>query len=501
MLLGASALLAFFNLASRLMGLVRDRILASHFGASDILDVYYISFQIPDLIFNLLAIGAVSTAFIPLFIEYETKKGKEDAWKLTSNFLHLLLAILFVGVAVLFVLTPWLVDIVAPGFDEGKKYMVTIFTRVMLLSPLLFAVSMVAGSVLQASNRFLAFAVAPLAYNLGIIIGAVFLEPMFGPLGLAEGVVLGALLHLAVQLPALLKAGFRWVRIFDYKEEGTRRILKLILPRSFGLAAAQVNWMVLNALATTLGIGTVSALNFALNLQYVPIALVGISAAVASFPTMSREALSDGKAFSARITRTLNNILLLIVPMSFLFFYLREDVVRILLGSGLFGPKDVGLTADLLGFFILGVSAQSIIPILARSFYAMQNTRIPVLAGIISVGVSIFLAFRLIDGWGVLALPLSYAAMGVINCLILLTFLKKRMAGFSLSRLAVNFSKIVYASVIMVLVLTLVDVFVDFGVDLGGSILQVLIFSLIGTLTFWLFSRIIGLLKNNDQHP
>ncbi|MBI2064364.1 MAG: hypothetical protein HYT66_01495, partial [Candidatus Yanofskybacteria bacterium] len=222
-LLGASALLAFFNLASRLMGLVRDRILASRFGASDILDVYYISFQIPDLLFNLLAIGAVSTAFIPLFIEYETKKGKEDAWKLTSNFLNLLLAVLFIGVAILFVLTPWLIDIVAPGFDEGKSYMAILFTRVMLASPLVFALSMVAGSVLQASNRFLAFAAAPLAYNIGIIIGAVFLEPMFGPLGLAEGVVLGALLHLAVQLPALLKTGFRWVRIFDYKEEGTRR--------------------------------------------------------------------------------------------------------------------------------------------------------------------------------------------------------------------------------------------------------------------------------------
>lgn len=477
------------------MGLVRDRILASRFGASDILDVYYISFQIPDLLFNLLAVGAVSTAFIPLFIEYETKKSKEEAWKLTSNFLHLLLAILFVGVAILFMLTPWLVDIIAPGFDEGKRYMATVFTRVMLLSPLLFAFSMVAGSVLQASNRFLAFSLAPLAYNLGIIIGAVFLEPAFGPLGLAEGVVLGALLHLAVQLPALFKSGFRWVKIFDYKEKGTRRILKLILPRSFGLAAAQMNWMILNGLATTLGVGTVSALNFALNLQYVPIALVGISAAVASFPTMSREAISDGKTFSSRVSRTLNNILLLVVPMSFLFFYLREDVVRILLGSGLFGPKDVGLTADILGFFIIGVFAQSIIPILARSFYATQNTRIPVLAGIISVGASIFLAFRLIDGWGVLALPLSYASMGILNCLILLTLLNRRLAGFSLSRLAVNFSKITYTSIIMVLVLTLVDVFVDFSVDFSGSLLRAAIFSLLGILTFWLFSRIIGLFK------
>ena len=427
MLLGASALLAFFNLASRVMGLVRDRVLASRFGASDILDVYYISFQIPDFIFNLLAIGAISTAFIPLFIEYETKRSKEEAWKLASNFLNLLLAGLLVAIGVLFIFTPSLIDVIAPGFSGEKKYLASTFTGVMFASPLIFAVSIVAGSVLQASNRFLAFAMAPIAYNIGIIIGAVYFEPLFGPLGLAEGVVLGALLHLTVQFPALFKTGFRWFRIFDYKDEGTLRMLKLILPRSFGLAAVQVNWIVLNALATTLGIGTVTALNFAFNLQFVPVALVGISVAVASFPTMSREALEDRTAFAARIAKTIRGILLLIVPLSFIFWYAREYIVGILLGTGIFGARDVKLTADILGFFMLGVFAQSIIPILARSFYALQNTKIPVLAGLAAVLVNVILAFFLIESMDAMALPLSYALAGILNAAILGVMLKRKL--------------------------------------------------------------------------
>ncbi|MEX2090925.1 MAG: murein biosynthesis integral membrane protein MurJ [Candidatus Paceibacterota bacterium] len=492
-LLGASALLAFFNLASRLMGLIRDRILASRFGASDILDVYYISFQIPDFIFNLLAVGAISTAFIPLFIEYETKKGKESAWKLTSNFLNLLLVAVFAGVALLFILTPWLISIISPGFAPEKKDLAILFTRVMLISPLLFTVSIIAGSVLQATNRFLAFASAPLAYNAGIIIGAVILEPKFGPLGLAEGVVLGALLHLIVQFPSLRRTGFRWFKVFDFKDEGVRKMLKLILPRSFGLAAVQVNWTVLNALATTLGVGTVATLNFAFNLHFVPVALIGISVAVASFPTMSREALLNNNILVSRISRTLNGILILVIPLSFLFIYLREDVVRILLGSGLFGPSDIRTTADILGFFILGVFAQSAIPVLARTFYAIQNTIIPVLAGIISVAFNIFLAFWLLPEWGVLALPLSYALAGILNFIVLLWFLKRKMAGFSLSMIAVNFSKIVYVSMAMILVLTFVDVFVNFGTNLAGSLLKVLALSLLGALTFWIFSRMLGI--------
>ncbi len=494
-LLGASAMLAFFGLASRLMGLVRDRILASRFGASDVLDVYYISFQIPDFIFNLLAIGAVSTAFIPLFIEYENKNGKEAAWKLASNFLNVLMAVLFAGVVVLFILTPWLVDVIAPGFAEEKKYLATLFTRVMLFSPLIFAVSTVAGSVLQALNRFVAFAAAPLAYNLGIIVGAVFFEPMFGPLGLAEGVVLGALLHLAVQIPALKKTGFRWFKIFDRTDQGVRKIFKLIVPRSFGLAAVQINWIVLNALATTLGIGAVAALNFAYNLQFVPIALVGISVAVATFPTMSREALANRGVFAGRIAKTLNGILFVIVPLSFLFAYLREDIVRILLGSGVFGAKDILVTSDILGFFVIGVFAQSVIPVLARAFYAMQDTKTPVLAGVVSVGLNIFLAFWLIGGSGISALPFSYALAGILNALMLAVFLKRKVPEFHLSSVALNFSKVVYASIVMLIVLVLADIFIDLGVGLAGSILQVVVFSSLGALIFWALSSILGVEK------
>lgn len=491
-ILGAGILLAFFNLASRVMGLVRDRILASRLGASDVLDVYYISFQIPDFIFNLLVIGAISSVFIPVFIEYESKKGLEQAWKLTSNFLNILTALLLVFVGSMFILAPFLLDLIAPGFSEEKRSMAVLFTRVMMFSPLIFGVSMIAGSVLQSLNRFLSFAMAPLAYNLGIIIGVLFLEPLFGPLGLAEGVVLGAVLHLAIQLPALKRTGFKWFWIFDTADEGLRKILKLIAPRSLGLAAVQINWIVLNSLATTLGIGVVSSLNFAYNLHFVPIALIGISMAIASFPVISKDALSGREVLSPRVFKILNQILFVIIPLSFIFAYMKNDIVAILLGAGMFGPKEIGMTAGLLGFFMIGVFAQSIIPVLARSFYAMQNTLIPVMASIISVAFNVFLAVSFIGETGKEILPISFSLAGILNMTILIYFLGVKIK-LDIRKLALNFVKIFYSSVMMLLVIILIDIPLDFSSDLAGSILQVGALSLAGMLTFLFFSSILGI--------
>ena len=282
-LLGASAMLALLGLLSRVLGVLRDRILASHFGASDLLDVYYVSFNIPDFVFNLLVVGAVSSAFIPVFIEYQSRKNGEE-WNLVNNFLNILMVTMTTTVGILLIITPWIVGLIAPGFSADKKELAVLFTRVMLFSPIIFSISVVVGSVLQVFHRFLAYAFAPIMYNLGIILGAIFLVPKFGPLGLAEGVVLGALLHLLVQLPALRGVGFKWKKIWNYGDAGMIKILKLMIPRTIGLAAVQINWIILNAMATTISTGSVVILNFANNFQYLPISLVGISAAVASFP-------------------------------------------------------------------------------------------------------------------------------------------------------------------------------------------------------------------------
>ena len=428
----ASILLAVFQLLSRLVGLLRDRVLASHFGASDILDVYYTAFNIPDFVFNLLVVGAVSSAFIPVFIE-NRHKDEAGAWKMAANFFNVLFVSVMVTVVLLFFFVPSLVDLIAPGFSGPKKDLAILFTRVMLLSPLIFSVSVVFGSILQSFNRFLAYAFAPIAYNLGIIFGVLVLEPKFGPLGLAEGVVLGAFLHLAVQVPAAWRAGFKWQAIFDFGSEGMRKIFRLMMPRTIGLAAAQINTIVLYALATLMPVGAVAIYSFANNLQFVPIALVGISIATASFPTLSRKALlEDKREFVGQLKQDLKKTFFLVVPFSVLVFLFRNEIVGLVLQVGQFSAVDTLQTARVAGFFMIGVWAQSIVPILSRAFYALQDTKTPVAISIVSVALNILLAFYFVrfGSWGVEGLALAFSLAGILNALLLLVFLKRKIVRY-----------------------------------------------------------------------
>ena len=487
----ASALLAVFGLLSRFSGLVRDRILASRFGASDILDVYYVSFNIPDLIFNLIVVGAVSSAFIPVFIERRTK-DENKAWGLANNFLNLIvIAVAFVS-AISFFFIPFIINILAPGFSWEKKEMAVLFTRVMLLSPVIFSASVVMGSILQSFKRFLAYSIAPILYNAGIIIGAIFFEPKFGPLGLAEGVVLGAVLHFLIQAPAVFKAGFRWNAVISFKDQYLRKIFTLMVPRTLGLAAMQLNWIITNAIATTIAVGSVAILNFANNLQYVPIAFIGLSVAVASFPVLSEEALvEDKKDFSSRISKTLKQILTITIPLSAIMIYLREDIVRIILGAGNFKIDDIKTTAGVLGIFGIGVFAQSIIPFLSRSFYAMQNTKIPVISAVASVLVNVGLIFYFMKffSWQnpIFVLPLAFSISGILNALLLFILLNKKLPQLKISKQLSDIGKIFFISGIMYFSIEYLDEFIFGGIDFynfWGSFYHVFVIGTIGVLIF-----------------
>lgn len=489
----ASLLLAFFYLLSRVAGLWRDRVLASRFGASDLLDVYYVSFNLPDLVFNLLVAGAISAAFIPVFVEYQSRKNGEE-WKLANNFLNSLLLLTVLFSAVLFALAPAVISLLAPGFLGPKKDLAILFTRVMLVSPLIFSASVVLGSLLPVFDRFLALAMAPVMYNLGIILGAVVLEPAFGPLGLAEGVVLGALLHLLIQMPSIWKTGWRWQGVWQWGERGLVKIFRLALPRAIGLAAGHINWVILNAMATTVGLGAVAIFNLANNLQYLPIALVGISVAVASFPSLSREALQkDKKEFGRRVERHLNQVVFWVVPFSVLLFFIREEAVRLILYSGNFSVADARLTAKVLGFFLWGVVAQSLVPVLSRSFYALQNTKTPTVIGLASVLLNTALAFYLMkSGWGLTGLALAFSVAGIFNAVLLLVYLKKHLAGWPFSRFGIFFGKVLLATLAMSMALYGASAaHVVVGGGFWPDLIRTTAYSFIALLTFLVFSRIL----------
>ncbi len=463
----AALLLGSAALASRFLGLIRDRIFAAEFGAGDTLDMYFAAFRIPDLIYNILIAGAISAAFIPIFLE-EYQKRREYAWNIAANFLNVMAVVLgslaFLG----FIVMPWFVHLIVPGFSEEKREMTVLLSRIMLLSPVFFGISAVFSGVNQSFHRFLPYALAPILYNIGIIFGVLVLVPAWGTVGLAWGVVLGALAHLMIQFPPAIFAGYRFAPIFSVRLYEFIRMVRLMLPRAFGLAAIQINLWVMTAIASLLSVGSVAVFNFANNLQYLPIGIVGISFAVASFPTLSRAASGRKREeFLSTLSLVVRRILFLVLPLAVLMFILRAQIVRVVLGAGLFGWEDTRLTAAVLGIFTIGIVAHSVAPTIYRAFYATQDTLTPVMVSvggiILNILLSVFFVFVLLQNGlseilgqvldigdlsntPLLGLPLAFSLSGIATAFVLFLVFFMRFRGAYQKEIISSFLRLTFLS-------------------------------------------------------
>lgn len=418
------------SLASRLIGVVRDRVLASTFGAGDTLDAYYAAFRVPDFLYNLVILGALSAAFIPVFTEYLEKKERGEAWRLAERVLSIVGAVMGVLCIILFFVAPSLIPLTVPGFSGDKLALTISLARIMSLSTFFLALSAVMGGVLQATRRFVAFSLAPVFYNVGIIAGAVFLVPNFGPIGLAWGVVAGAALHLITQSSVALKIGLERIPFPSFRYPGVRRILSLMAPRTAGLAVTQINLVIILAIASTLSIGSVSVLNLATNLQTVPIGIIAISFAVAAFPSLSRAASGkDQKEFKQVLGSTARKIVFLILPASALFLILRAQIVRLILGDGAFDWDDTIRTANVLGIMASSLLAQALIPLLARAFYALQDTWTPLWIGIAAEASNLLLALALRESFGVLGLATAFSVSAWVSVFLMWTQLRSKQGS------------------------------------------------------------------------
>lgn len=427
----AALLIAIAGIASRILGFFRDRILASQFGAGDVLDAYYAAFRIPDLIYSFLVLGALSVAFIPVFTELLADKKEDEAWKLTSGILHLLLFLL--GILALFgiLFAPWLTGLIAPGFVSEKREIVIMLTRVMLLSPIFLAVSAVFGGVLVSFKQFAAYSFAPVFYNIGIICGALFLVPLFGPLGLAWGVVLGSFLHMLVQYPSLYRTGFRYQLYFmhAWKDRALRRVVKLMIPRSLGMAVNQVSLLVMTIFASTLASGSLAVFTLANNIQSVPLGLFGIAFSLAVFPSLSFFAAKKReKDFFEILTQTSRRILFFVLPLSIFMIVFRAQFVRVILGSGQFDWEDTILTFEVLGLLSVSLFAQSLIPLFARAFFALQNTKTPFYIALVSTALQITLIPLLLPRYTVLGLAIAFSVGSIINFVFLYFALRRKVS-------------------------------------------------------------------------
>ncbi len=445
----AALILGVASLASKALGLLRDRILAGEFGAGRELDIYLAAFRIPDFIFNIVVIGALSAGFIPVFTKLISEKKEQRAFRTANAVLNLLFIVLIFFCLLAIIFAPNLIYLLTPGFDSAKKEATVELTRIMFLSPIFLLLSSVIGGILQSYQRFFVYSLSPILYNLGIIIGAIHFTELWGLKGLAWGVVLGSFLHFAIQLPIAIKLGFSYQWVIDLKDNGVRKIIRMMIPRTLTLFVVQFNLLVITIIASTLDEGSLVVFNFANNLQSFPLGLFAISFAIASFPILSSLSGKEKRnEFAKNLNITIKQILFFIIPTSIFLIVLRAQIVRIILGWGKFDWQDTILTLNALQIFALSLFAQALIPLLSRAFWALHDAKTPFFAALISAVINLILAIVLSKQFGISGLVGAFSVSAVINALLLYYFINKKLNFVCHSKIYKPLSKITFASVI-----------------------------------------------------
>lgn len=498
--IGSAALvLASMVATSRFLGLIRDRLLAARFSADE-LGVYFAAFRIPNLLFELLVMGALTTAFIPVFTRYLTGGKEEEAWRMAAVIINTSLVLLGVITIPLFVWAPLTSRLLAPGFTPEQIAQMAQFTRFILLlqvAPLL--VGNFFTGILQSFRSFLVPALAPVVYNIGIIIGILVFSSSIGLFAPVVGVGIGAFLFMLIQIPMLASIGYRHVFVMDFKHKGVRDVIKLMGPRTLGLGASQIDTTVDLVLASLLGARMVTIFNFAQHLQQLPVGLFGATIAQAALPTLSLSAANnDRDELKRAVVTSLHQMLFFILPVSVLFIVLRTPIVRLVFGAGRFDWEATVLTGMTLSMFSLSLGAQAVVQLLARVYYALYDSKTPVIIAIGSIIINTVLSIIFITWFGmpVWSLGLSTSIAGIVHAVILFLFLDKRLESFSRVELFVPLMKMgiatALAGVAIYIPLKLLDQLVFDTTRTFGLILLTGMTSLIGLSVYFFLSWVMG---------
>lgn len=433
--IGSAALvLALMVLASRFLGLIRDRLLAARFSPEE-LGVYFAAFRLPNILFELLVMGAFTSAFIPVFTRFLAQNKDDDAWRMAASIINISLLLLAFLAVPLYIWTEGVSRMFAPGFSDQQIKLMAQFTRVILVlqvAPLL--VGNFFTGILQSFKSFLVPALAPVLYNIGIILGIILLSSSFGLFAPVIGIGIGAILFMMIQIPVLSAIGYRHLFVVDFHHKGVRDVFKLMGPRTLGLAASQIDMTVDLILASLLGAKMVTIFNFASHLQQLPVGLFGATIAQAALPSLSISAAKDEREELKRaIVTSTNQILFFVLPISVLFIVLRIPVVRLVFGAERFDWEATVLTGMTLSMFSFSLFAQAVIHLLARAFYALYDSRTPVLVAIGSILVNTVLSIVFIQGMHlpIWSLGVSTSVSGIMQVVILFCFLDKRLETFS----------------------------------------------------------------------
>ena len=416
-------------LVSKVTGILDDLILAKIIGPGPQLDAYYAAFGLPDLLFTLIAGGALASAFIPVFSSYLTREDRTAAWKLTSAVINTAFVIALIGSIALAIAAPWIVaQTVGNGFKSEYQQLSANLMRVILISTVLFSISGIVMSALQANQHFFLPALAPIMYNFGILGGVIFLAPAIGVWGPTIGVVIGALLHLLIQVPGLIRFKAKWTAWLGWHDAGLRRVIRLLLPRMIGLGVVQVSAIVAISLASTLAAGSVTALNYGWRVMQLPETLIATAIATAAFPTLS-EFAARGQLDQLRGTliTTLRAILALTIPATLGLLFFGRLAVQILFERGEFTADSTTLVTWAVQGYALGLIGQSMLEVGARTFYAQQDTRTPLFVAIGAMSVTVIMSLSLRTPLGVGGLALANSIGVTVEVIALLIILRRRL--------------------------------------------------------------------------
>ena len=469
--------------------MVREQVLAAIFGAGNAMDAYNVAFRIPNLVRDLFAEGAMSSAFVPTFTRHLTTDGKASAWRLGNNVVNGLILITGALVILGIVFADSLIGLFADAYrDVPGKFELTVFlTRMML--PFLTFVALAAAcmGMLNSLHRFFIPALSPAMFNVVTIICTLVLVPFMPSVGLpaiaavAIGSLLGGVAQLALQWPALRREGFRYRPMLDWRDESLRRVLLLMGPGTLGLAATQINVFVNTVLATGQGTGAVSWLNYAFRLMYLPIGLFGVSIATATLPAISRHwANKDESATRRSVADGLSLMLMLNVPATVGLMVLATPIVRVIFERSAFTPADTAATAAALQFYAIGLIGYSVVRITSPVFYALGQSRTPVAVSVATVLLNAILNLALVQVMGYRGLALGTSIAALFNGTLLMFLLNRRLDGIEGARVAGAMARIVVASALMGGVALAADSAV--GAWLPGSGLTVQIVRLTATI-------------------
>jgi putative peptidoglycan lipid II flippase len=406
----AGILVTVLFLLSRVLGYVRTIAIAGSVPEVGELGPFYAAFRIPDLLFQLVAAGALSSALIPVVASLFATREEARAWRVVSTVATIVIAILAALTALVLLVAPQLVAVITPGFDAAELAETTELTRIMVFAQLFLAAGAVATSALNANNRFGAAALAPLVYNLAIIGAALWLAPSMGTRGLALGVVIGAVGHVLVQVPGLVRLGARLRPRLDLGDSQARLALLLMVPRAIGLGATQLVFVVMTSLASTLGDEALPVFNLAFAVLQIPIGVIGVPLGIVLLPSLSREAAQGAtEGFTRLLTRGVAILVFVMLGIGALGMVVAEDVVRILFGVADLSESAIEATGLALAVFLAGLCAHSVIAVLARAFYALKDTKTPVLAALGAVVANVVLANLLVGPFGLNGLAAAIA--------------------------------------------------------------------------------------------